>query len=508
VLEYLAIGDSFTSGEGETDSRHYLPGTDDELEKCHTSNRSYPFLFAGLKDLSSVRNVACSGAKMTDIFAKVGYLGQGRRLGPAGLSLSADSIAAVQARALDSFHSGVTGQSHFVEHYEPELLTVGVGGNDAGLTTKLKVCAMPGECEWTSDAGRQKTAGEIQSLFGRFVEFYRKLTILSPASQIVAIGYPLAVDDGGACDPVTAALFSGDELRFMDESMMYLNQVIERAARSAGVVLADMSRVFAGHQLCSGSLTPAMNGLRLGNDATVGIFRVIGNESFHPTPYGHELIAHELKRRYNELISGAGCQGCSNDPPSWPSYWGEERKITSRLGDFASPTVLTSANSAISITLPPRSLLAGTKVRVEIHSDDLVLGTLKVDEQGGLSGSLTIPAGLEEGFHTIHLFGTSDSGEDIEMYQEITYEMPLVVGEVTNTLGDEDGLAGNFEISRFGEKLGTIRERGGSSVLGATTAGDIRVNRWAGWLPLGAMILLIIGAVLYLVIRKLKRNPP
>jgi hypothetical protein len=509
ALAYLAIGDSFTSGEGETDSRHYLPRTDDELEKCHTSNRSYPFLFAGLKDLSSVRNVACSGAKMTDIFARGGYLGQARRLGPAGLSLSEGGIAAVQARALDSFHPGVISQSHFVERYEPELLTVGVGGNDAGLTAKLKVCAMPGECEWVSETGRQKTAGEIQSLFGRFVEFYRKLTVLSPASQIIAIGYPLAVDDGGMCDPVTAALFSRNEVRFMNESIIYLNQVIERATRSVGIAFADMSRVFAGHQLCSGSLTPAMNGLRTGNDATVGTLfplRIIGNESFHPTPYGHELIAYELRRRYNELTSGAGCLECPDTLPSRSSYWGEEKRITSRLGDFASPGTLTPHDSVIAITLPPQSLLAGSDVRVEIHSNVMVLGTLKVDEQGGLSGSLTIPTGLEEGFHTIHLFGTSDSGEDVEVYQEITYEMSLPVDEVTNT--HENDLAGKLEVSRSDNELGTIREQDGSSVLGATTSGDTKANWWVGWQILGAATLLVIGAVLYLVIRKLKRNPP
>jgi lysophospholipase L1-like esterase len=508
MLAYLAIGDSFTSGEGETDSRHYLPRTDDELEKCHTSNRSYPFLLARLRDLSSVRNVACSGAKMTDIFARGGYLGQGRRLGPAGLSLSEGGIAAVQARALDSFHPGVTGQSRFVERYEPGLLTVGVGGNDAGLTTKLKVCAMPGECEWTSEAGRQKTAGEIQSLFGRFVEFYRKLTVLSPVSQIIAIGYPHAVDESGACDPVTATLFSGNELRFMNESMMYLNQVIERAARSVGVAFVDMSRVFAGHQLCSGSLTPAMNGLRTGDDAAVGILfplRIIGNESFHPTPYGHELIAYELRRRYNQLTSGAGCLECPDTPPSGSSYWGEEKRITSRLGDFASPSTLTPHDSVIAITLPPQSLLAGSDVRVEIHSDVMVLGTLKADEQGGLSGSLTIPTGLEEGFHTIHLFGTSDSGEDVEVYQEITNEMSLPVDEVTNT--HENDLAGKLDVSRSDKELGTIREQDGSSVLGATTSGDTKANWWVGWQILGAATLLVIGAALYLVTRKIKRNP-
>src|SRR3546814_11868053 len=134
LLEYLASVDSFTSGEVETESRNYLARTDDEFEKCHGSSKSYPFLLAGLLSLSSVRNVACSGAKMTDIFTGVGYRGQGGRLGSIGLRLSESDTLNEQTRALDSFHPGAIAQARFVERSEPRLITrseerrVGKGG--------------------------------------------------------------------------------------------------------------------------------------------------------------------------------------------------------------------------------------------------------------------------------------------------------------------------------------------------------------------------------------------
>src|SRR6185436_7437328 len=44
-VTYLAMGDSFASGEGDTKGgTYYEPGTDVEKNKCHLSQRSYPYL--------------------------------------------------------------------------------------------------------------------------------------------------------------------------------------------------------------------------------------------------------------------------------------------------------------------------------------------------------------------------------------------------------------------------------------------------------------------------------
>lgn len=42
-LTYLALGDSFSSGEGDGSDVNYAIGTNNEYEKCHLSGRSYPF---------------------------------------------------------------------------------------------------------------------------------------------------------------------------------------------------------------------------------------------------------------------------------------------------------------------------------------------------------------------------------------------------------------------------------------------------------------------------------
>jgi lysophospholipase L1-like esterase len=519
VLEYIALGDSFTSGEGETDNEYYLSRTDDEFEKCHTSRRSYPFILSSLIGITNVRNVACSGAKMTDIFTRSVYWGQGGRMGAYGLGHSEDRLRLEQANAIDSFHPGVIAQAGFIDRYQPRFLTVGIGGNDAGITTKLRVCAMQAECEWTTDEGRRKTASEIQSLFFRFVELYQKLAVLSPLSKVVAVGYPLGVDTEGVCDPVTGLLFDRTEQVFMNESIGYLNQVIERAARAAKIQFADMSRIFSGHQLCSGTLLPAMNGLRLGDDAGAGNFRAIGNESFHPTPYGHELIAHELKRQYFQLTTDTSCSYCPTSPPPWPEYWeGGSSTARSRIGEFAWPARFNSLNQAVSIHLPAAHLSPGSTVQIEVHSEPIELGTAIVNGDGGVDKTLKLPEALAEGVHTIHLLGMSFSGEPIELYQEIVYER-VPVGEdkieldpPTSSMdtdsgefsGDSvadsstSGLIASHFINPMSFK--TAEE----SVLGATTDStkSFRQTALVPWVLIITGVVLGCGAAGYLVFRR------
>ena len=89
---YLALGDSYTSGEGDTEGgTWYEPGTDEQGDKstfagrnlCHLSRRSYPYLI-GLElgylgsNLATppadglFHSVACSGAKIHNVIGIIG----------------------------------------------------------------------------------------------------------------------------------------------------------------------------------------------------------------------------------------------------------------------------------------------------------------------------------------------------------------------------------------------------------------------------------------------------
>src|SRR5690606_34519160 len=65
LKSYMALGDSYISGEG---AYSYRDGTDTERNQCHQSLVSYPYLLGERQ--SSFASVACSGAQMINVTSK------------------------------------------------------------------------------------------------------------------------------------------------------------------------------------------------------------------------------------------------------------------------------------------------------------------------------------------------------------------------------------------------------------------------------------------------------
>ena len=461
----LALGDSFISGEGENDESYYLPRTNDGSDNCHVSRRAYPFLVGAQLGLapSNIKSVACAGARIRDItMTTKDYQGQNDRLAHHQISLEE------QKSITRDFLPGHIAQSTFVAAHMPGVITVGVGGNDAGLMGKLKVCAMPGTCEWAVAENRHKTATEIKSLFNRLVALYEELVRASPVSRIYAFGYPEIINPYGVCDPITSLLFTSDERVYMQESIRYLNQVISMAAAQAGVKYVEVQDAFARNRLCDGLTSTAMNGVVIGDDAAVisalPQLKVIGSGSFHPKPAGHSLIADLVTQTYPALGEYLWCGGdaltcpINIGPPEPGMYWqavGAHDEIRSYSEEFAS--IVNAIGDRLRIQLRTASLLPGSVVRFEIHSDPFTLGTLTVDQFGSVNGEVVVPTSIQPGAHTLHAFGTSRDGTLIDLYQSIDI--------------DEEGRAVSMpsvELTDSSSKNTAAMARAGS-VLGAQT---------------------------------------
>ncbi|HRQ87107.1 MAG TPA: SGNH/GDSL hydrolase family protein, partial [Candidatus Saccharibacteria bacterium] len=326
----LGLGDSFSSGEGELDDAWYQAHTNTAPDMCHTSVRSYPYLigqFFGLAN-SSVFSVACSGATSHDILSGQDYMGQGGRLS----DMSEDEQAVAREQARTQFIPGRIPQLQFVAQAQPAVVTVGVGGNDAGFMKKLAACAMPSTCDWAQPGERRvQVLQELQALYPRFIEVYQRIAQASPLSKIYAIGYPRIIETEGTCDAITGVLFDRAEREFMVEAIGYLNEVMSAAAYTAGVEFVDFTEAFHGATLCSED-PEAMNGFRVGDDmsfAGISLLKIIGNESFHPTPVGHVRIASRFTADFPDAITEPQCQvgetRCAVlTPLPLPSpYWGE-----------------------------------------------------------------------------------------------------------------------------------------------------------------------------------------
>ncbi|MCA9348967.1 hypothetical protein KC878_02355, partial [Candidatus Saccharibacteria bacterium] len=155
---YLAMGDSYSSGEGAYD---YEPGTDEkgdistyaERNMCHISRKSYSYLLAMelgyLLDNSSqppadglFHSVACSGAKTHNIIGSP--LGEKQSDGTQEEFTSTNNQYRFSASSLmEEWQSGISTQESFLHpgllpdnlnrkgYSNPEQITLGIGGNDA-----------------------------------------------------------------------------------------------------------------------------------------------------------------------------------------------------------------------------------------------------------------------------------------------------------------------------------------------------------------------------------------
>jgi hypothetical protein len=123
IGRYVAVGDSYSSGEGATDDDAGDPvfqdGTDTSSNKCHRSDRAYGARIKADQHVSSDDFVfkACSGAILADFVADLGKAGQWTD-GP--------QLNAVSAKDHPRSDTG--------------LVTLSLGGNDAGFPFVLDDC--------------------------------------------------------------------------------------------------------------------------------------------------------------------------------------------------------------------------------------------------------------------------------------------------------------------------------------------------------------------------------
>lgn len=427
AVEYIALGDSFSSGEGEVKDSYYIDGTNSSPHTCHVSNRSYPYVISSIPLVGQRMNVACSGAVMDDILGTPKYNGQGGRL--AGLEAS-DALLKTKAAVANSSR-GIVPQIDYIKHYKPRHITIGIGGNDAGFMGKLKGCLSPGTCEWAKPgANRSAVAKEIDALSQKYSLTIDKLKQTSPESELVMVGYPqiISTEKAAKCDFVIGSLLDYDERLFISRSIERINSVIESVASDKSVVYKSIAASYSGHKLCEETNTPAMNGVRLGDDfSPVGSMpnlKIIGAESFHPTPYGHSLAA--------ATIDG-GVPITQFRSTMVDDYWGEQNSDGFRYA-LLNPGSINNADRGedYTITVPDGTLAPGSKVSVSIQGkgDDSIEFT--VEDSGGLNLKVRLPDVITAPVETIYIKGQTSSGEMVTLYEIVNINASLSDDPVNN----------------------------------------------------------------------------
>jgi lysophospholipase L1-like esterase len=218
---YVALGDSYSSGVG---AGSYLSASGE----CKRSTKAYPYLWAATHSPSSFDFTACSGARTGDVLAS-------------------------QLTPLSSATA---------------LVSISVGGNDAGFADVMTTCVLQSDSACLSRINTAKTYVD-STLPGKLDGVYSAIRSKAPGARVVVLGYPRFYKLGTACLGL-----SETKRKAINDAADYLDTAIEKRARDHGFAFGDVRTTFTGHELCSGSAwLHSLNVLDIG-------------ESYHPTAGG------------------------------------------------------------------------------------------------------------------------------------------------------------------------------------------------------------------------------
>ncbi|MEU4806453.1 SGNH/GDSL hydrolase family protein [Actinosynnema sp. NPDC023587] len=210
--EYVALGDSYAAGVGAN------------REACGRSTAAHPELFAARRGMTLVF-AACSGATTAEVLAQTGRITS-----------------------------------------ETSLVTVTVGGNDAGFASVMVSCVL------STDAG----CGNRVATAERFIrdELPARLAGVGAAvrertsAPVVVLGYPRLFEPTGWCG------LSEAKRAALNRAADLLDETARAWAEDDGFVFGDVREAFAGHGVC-------------GRDPWVNNVSIPVGDSYHPNAAGH-----------------------------------------------------------------------------------------------------------------------------------------------------------------------------------------------------------------------------
>lgn len=210
VVNYIALGDSYSSGLGASSS--YTDGS------CNLSANAYSALWNAAHSPTSYQSVACAGA-------------------------TTSSVIGTQVSSLSR---------------STNLVSITVGGNDTGFSTIMLVCVFFGTSACVTAVNSAESTA-ASTLPAKLDSTYSAISARAPSARVVVLGYPLFYQ----LHMRSCVAVSETSRAKIDEGIGQVDRLIAAVALRHGFIFADVRSAFVGHQLCSGN--PWLHGVDLGN---------------------------------------------------------------------------------------------------------------------------------------------------------------------------------------------------------------------------------------------------
>ncbi len=348
VNRYVALGDSYSSGEGALDingNPGFYPATNisggSKPNQCHRSTHAYPELVRNDPRVAAqaFTFAACSGAKLPDLIASLPRAtGTGKQGGQWGEKAQLDRIA--PAGSADSSVSLVTFTISGNDFGFSEILSECVGG--AGHPASTSSCSAAiskyrtlgtkilkngaavhidenGDGNYTLCSGPCTASYDVH--IPPFSELLTQVHKRAPNARIIVVGYPHLFPETlvSNCTVGGSSLFTHYSITPANDGLMgtgqeYVDNLIreivqQAAAQGLNARFADPRARFVGHDVCQvhdsngQPQTHAwINGLLFNNPLNPSSY------SFHPNAAGQKTYAELVAACYAKATS------CGYDP--------------------------------------------------------------------------------------------------------------------------------------------------------------------------------------------------
>ncbi len=221
---YVALGDSFTAGP-------LIPTATGNPIRCGRSTNDYPADVARAITPSRFVNASCTGATTVDMT-------QPQRLGSGTLS------APPQFDALSA---------------DDAIVTLGIGGNDAGLISVAEKCAeldvlwpFGHRCQsYYESGGTDAVAAAIDATGPKVAQVIAGIHSRAPDARVLVVGYPDGLPQNGtSCWPIVPV--SRRDASWFNSLEIDLDQVLSQTAAANGATYVDTFTSSIGHDACAG----------------------------------------------------------------------------------------------------------------------------------------------------------------------------------------------------------------------------------------------------------------
>lgn len=424
-LKYVALGDSYSSGEGAGDYTSETNGAPGNL--CHRSTLAWPSRARRpeqsadlLSSYAGFAHLACSGAVVDNIV-----------VGGSSADNACNSAGVCEAAQLDQASDRLAGPPYVVDD-TTDLVTISIGGNDINFSTIATICSVGRSCgtrfyrdgpgAWVSLSSFLDP--QLTSLSQTLPDLLTEIRCQAPNASVFLVGYPLVISEDGCFGIGNSNIFQDlPEVGEIRTAGFRLNATMRDAAAAAGVHYVRMINAFADNEACDS-----------GDDWITGRSLLSLQESFHPNKKGQIAYAQVVNDKIEALVADPNQillpNGLPANPPGLPcgpSPHGAAAASASvgsagaSLGElsiapeFALPC---DAGEVLVPELPVRvsgaGFAAGAAVTLEVFAPgdyERVLGVGVAAADGVLDIGLVLPSDLPAaGFVLVNATGTGASG--------------------------------------------------------------------------------------------------